>query len=751
MAPPVTAHHNPTAVAQNKIAVGWNNETVERPTAATVSVEFCPGITSISDDAFSGCVGIQCIVLPEGVITIGERAFYDCRGLTSVILPKSVKCIGVLAFERCIALVSITIPRSVVSIGGGGFGGCAALTSFTIPENVTFLGSHAFDGCAALASVTIDGPLGKIESHTFYACSSLRFITIPTTVVSIGRKAFQHCSSLGSVVLPHSLTFIGDKAFGWCTALTTATIPSKVTSVGDAAFDGCMSLTCVSLPESMRSVGTKAFFGCSSLTSMLTILPGRSLLTQENLPDTVKSTYEESGANPLAFVHGCAVILSNRATFNAVRDLGKRFQTQQDLNLSLWQLCVGTDESERDRSAERDALINLALNDRAFPLIARLDLLSLGAASTKNQRFMLPQLQPHCVHLRTLGKALDDSLFNLSYNKVARKDEIEYILECAFIPALRTHFAECVKQARDVAPEVQSRYRAATVPNLYSGWLQHIREEPEYRMLQSWSDKLTAECEALQRPTMQLPNTVCGLLAQAIKVSRRLDVLLAAVSMRNGSKFHATPRKGIVRACEKMCLASPSDDWQPQRLCDLTRGRIECSNFASMLNVICLLCDLDEELGNVSTNAYTRLKGAGRLSLREQIVITRVEGRFDNPTPDGWADITLNFYFKTDPDKHIVEVQLVHAELYEQYDEHRHMACSVLRAMCRMVGVNPDEDVKNDEVVPGTEKMDLSSSVTLPHAHASSTFFKGGSPPPPETQPPPPSPRARFRIPTTAC
>ena len=117
-------------------------------------------VTSIGKYAFSCCLGLASISIPDSVTSIGTGAFESCYNLTGITIPDSVTSIGTGAFESCYNLTGITIPDSVTSIGEGLFSGCSGLTSITIPDSVTSIGEDAFAWCDSLTSVTFANPNG---------------------------------------------------------------------------------------------------------------------------------------------------------------------------------------------------------------------------------------------------------------------------------------------------------------------------------------------------------------------------------------------------------------------------------------------------------------------------------------------------------------------------------------------------------------------------------------------------------------
>ena len=220
------------------------------------SVTIPNSVTSIGGSAFYRCGSLKSIFVSEnnnsyasidGVLFDKNKTKIICypAGKTdkSYIIPDSVTSIGNDAFSGCKSLASITIPNRVTSIGHEAFSGCKSLASITIPNRVTSIGWNAFEYCESLTSVTIGNSVTSIDGYAFYNCTSLTSITIPNSVKSIGNYAFEGCTSLTSVTIGDSVTSIGYRAFYGCTSLTSVTIGNSVTSIDGYAFYNCTSLT----------------------------------------------------------------------------------------------------------------------------------------------------------------------------------------------------------------------------------------------------------------------------------------------------------------------------------------------------------------------------------------------------------------------------------------------------------------------------------------------------------------------------
>ena len=302
---------------------------IQAPGALEGSYSVPQSVTSIEEQAFSGCSSLISVTIPEGVSSITYAAFRDCSSLISVTIPESVTSIGLDAFQNCSSLTGVTIPESVTRIGDWAFNNCNSLTSITIPDGVTSIGYDTFYNCSSLTSVTIPEGVTSIGSSAFKGCSSLtdvyianiaawlnisfeysdanplrvnnlgkklylngKLITdlvIPDGVTSIGEYAFYNCSSVASVTIPEGVTSISDYAFSECSSLISVAVPESITSIGYGAFYNCSSLKSITIPDSVTSIGSSAFSGCDSLTDVYIT----------DIAAWLNISFEYSGTNPL--------------------------------------------------------------------------------------------------------------------------------------------------------------------------------------------------------------------------------------------------------------------------------------------------------------------------------------------------------------------------------------------------------------------------------------------------------------------
>ena len=93
-------------------------------------------VTKIGDSAFSSCVGLTEITIPDTIVKIGDKAFFSCSGIEVLEIPSSVTEIGSGSFGNAIALNEVIMySEEPPVLGEGAFGGCESLAAVFVPKN----------------------------------------------------------------------------------------------------------------------------------------------------------------------------------------------------------------------------------------------------------------------------------------------------------------------------------------------------------------------------------------------------------------------------------------------------------------------------------------------------------------------------------------------------------------------------------------------------------------------------------------
>lgn len=124
-------------------------------------------IICIETEACYWATALEKVELGTSLQEIRTNAFSGCSSLNALVVGgNNLKRIGYGAFSNCVNLKNITLPDSVESIGSYAFA-WTAVEELILPKNLERISSHSFDGCAHLQSVQIPVSVKEIEENAF--------------------------------------------------------------------------------------------------------------------------------------------------------------------------------------------------------------------------------------------------------------------------------------------------------------------------------------------------------------------------------------------------------------------------------------------------------------------------------------------------------------------------------------------------------------------------------------------------------
>jgi hypothetical protein len=179
--------------------------------------------------------------------------------------------------------------------------------------------------------------------------------------------------------------------------------------------------------------------------------------------------------------------------------------------------------------------------------------------------------------------------------------------------------------------------------------------------------------------------------AQVVVRNRKFATLLEQLEKITRCKCTMAPCKKVFRCLEKMGL-DPHCQWDAKTLSDVVRGNAEMdAGIDAGLMLVKLLMAIDR--GDPPEAAHSPYAETGGQRIMkalgdDSIVIVGVKNRWKEDAA-GWRDAQIKFYFASDANKHVCELQLVHPllmnvrsamGLHEVYAKSRN-ACELLDAI----------------------------------------------------------------------
>lgn len=262
-------------------------------------------VTEIAGYAFNAC-DIEKLTFSKNLKYVGSQAFTYVHHLKKIELPDSVTSLSENAFIYCTGLEELKLSSSLTKIAGSAFSECYSLKKVIVPEGVKLIERYAFENDQALQEVYLPSTLTKIEHGAFGNClplkdicyagdeESLKNITIDTDDYADDRetiidKVNFHCDvpvdtykDLKIDCQNDVLMIDGTGAIpslsqgGWsyvkenyAATATSVIIGEDVDTVGSYFFEGFTELSHVIISSPAVKIEPNAFNDCASLRNVI--------------------------------------------------------------------------------------------------------------------------------------------------------------------------------------------------------------------------------------------------------------------------------------------------------------------------------------------------------------------------------------------------------------------------------------------------------------------------------------------------
>ncbi|MFV0529606.1 MAG: leucine-rich repeat domain-containing protein [Lachnospiraceae bacterium] len=208
----------------------------------------------IGDKVFKGNSKLKRVVLNAHIKEVGIQSFSNST-LRAVHMA-GIRTIRKEAFSNCVRLSEVQIPETTGFIGVRAFAQCRRLerAEFASGSICREIKAETFANCASLKSIQLPEQLRKIGEQAFFKCVMLDRIEFPASLKEIGTRAFYQ-TALSQLELPSGLEKIGDSAFLKCNRLEIVKLPESVETIEKWAFHGCNRLKILEIAHEPKEIG----------------------------------------------------------------------------------------------------------------------------------------------------------------------------------------------------------------------------------------------------------------------------------------------------------------------------------------------------------------------------------------------------------------------------------------------------------------------------------------------------------------
>ncbi len=245
------------------------------------------GVTVICQYAFSDCVNLTTLYIPESVCEFENYAVYGWNSLTAIYMESLTPPIfdyapfgysindnlRIYVYEEAVDLYKTELgglSDRVVSNGESPSTETTTIQYFTANSTILDISglpivSHEYKNAKEGALLVVAGSLRYVPSGLFSNQADLTSIKLPDSICRIQDSAFAGCSSLNRIAMGANVEYIGASAFSGCSTLDVIELPSQLTTIEDSTFEECTALKSVTMGNDIRYIGNRAFYNCSKI------------------------------------------------------------------------------------------------------------------------------------------------------------------------------------------------------------------------------------------------------------------------------------------------------------------------------------------------------------------------------------------------------------------------------------------------------------------------------------------------------